>query len=429
MEAFLSQNPYFNAGAGILGLTALSGFALQGLKRGAFIVKRRLLVSLEIPIKDQSYPWILEWMSTRNNVPKLTLLGRILSPKLHQLSVETKISRAPNGSIYADFSLVPGQGKHFLEWKGAIFQVERNRSAANQGVSLAPSAGTTPWETITITTLSRDRNLLSDMLEEAKHQALKNQEGKLQVFTSYGPDWRPFGSPRKKRDLNSVVLDGHLSNRILADINQFLSSASWYHDRGIPYRRGYLLHGPPGTGKSSFIQALAGHLEYNICIMNLAETGMTDDRFAHLLINTPPRSIILLEDIDAGIGTGIQRPTSGFQSNTLTLSGLLNGLDGVVASDERIVFMTTNHLERLDPALVRPGRVDSVNYLGNLSEEQSRAMFIKFFGSGNVDAFQEKMKDLGLFGVASPAFLQGHFVAFRGNSGKDCIEHLAKIKA
>ena len=68
---------------------------------------------------------------------------------------------------------------------------------------------------------------------------------------------------------------------------------------GIPYRRGYLLHGPPGSGKTSFIQCLAGQLEYNICVLNLGERGMTDDRLSHLLSNTPPQSIILLEDIDA----------------------------------------------------------------------------------------------------------------------------------
>lgn len=67
---------------------------------------------------------------------------------------------------------------------------------------------------------------------------------------------------------------------------------------GIPYRRGYLLYGPPGSGKSSFIQALAGDLEYNICILNISERGLTDDRLNHLLSNAPERSIILLEDVD-----------------------------------------------------------------------------------------------------------------------------------
>lgn len=68
---------------------------------------------------------------------------------------------------------------------------------------------------------------------------------------------------------------------------------------GIPYRRGYLLYGPPGCGKSSFISALAGELQFGICVLNLSERGLTDDRLNHLLAVAPQNTIILLEDIDS----------------------------------------------------------------------------------------------------------------------------------
>lgn len=157
----------------------------------------------------------------------------------------------------------------------------------------------TPWETLLITTLSRDRHLFNDMLDEAKVSALDKEIGKTVIYTSYGPEWRPFGAPRRRRPISSVVLDEYRSSEILADVKKFQDGGVWYHERGIPYRRGYLLHGPPGSGKTSYIQALAGELEYNICILNLSERGMTDDRLAHLLNNIPPRSLLLLEDVDA----------------------------------------------------------------------------------------------------------------------------------
>ena len=80
---------------------------------------------------------------------------------------------------------------------------------------------------------------------------------------------------------------------------------------GIPYRRGYLLHGPPGSGKSSFIQALAGSLGYDICLLNLSERGLADDKLFHLLSNAPERSIILMEDVDAAFNKRVQTSEDG----------------------------------------------------------------------------------------------------------------------
>lgn len=148
---------------------------------------------------------------------------------------------------------------------------------------------------------------------------------------------------------------------------------------GIPYRRGYMLHGPPGSGKTSFIQALAGELGYNICLLNLAERGLTDDKLNHLLGLVPDRSILLLEDVDSAFNRRVQSSEDGFKSS-VTFSGLLNALDGVASSEERIIFMTTNHFDRLDPALIRPGRVDLNELLDDAVGEQAYRLFVKFYG-------------------------------------------------
>lgn len=83
---------------------------------------------------------------------------------------------------------------------------------------------------------------------------------------------------------------------------------------GIPYRRGYLLYGPPGSGKTSFIQALAGSVSYNICLLNLAERGLTDDKLNHLLGLVPERSFILLEDVDSAFSRRVQTSEDGYVS-------------------------------------------------------------------------------------------------------------------
>jgi len=136
-------------------------------------------------------------------------------------------------------------------------------------------------------------------------------------------------------------------------------------DKGVPYRRGYLLYGPPGTGKTSFTQAIAGELKLNICYLNLSNGNMDDDGLNRALNNAPSQSIILLEDID-GIFVARESVNQGREGG-VSFSGLLNALDGVRSQEGRILFMTTNHREKLDPALMRPGRADFHAYLGNAS--------------------------------------------------------------
>ena len=174
-------------------------------------------------------------------------------------------------------------------FKGTWIKVERTRE--NRMLD--------PWETVTLTTLGKHRDLFVDILDDARQLAMDEHSGKTVMYTVIGTEWRPFGHPRQRRPLDSVVLTDGLSQTIVNDVKEFIQSPSWYRERGIPYRRGYLLFGPPGCGKTSFITALAGELQYSICILNLSDRAMSDDRLQHRLADAPEDSIILLEDVDA----------------------------------------------------------------------------------------------------------------------------------
>ena len=354
-------------------------------------------MDVEISRNDESYQWFLHWMSqyqraqlsdmsvlqesrtgvtgaTRNGI--VTRLMKRFTPGLHHLSIQTSKIDHPNGALHTQFSLIPGPGKHILRYKNAFIAV--NRSRETKSIDLNTGS---PWETVTLTTLYSQRHIFEELFAEAHELAMQLQEGKTVVYTSWGTDWKPFGRPRRKRPLDSVILDEGIKERIVDDINDFLSSAKWYMDRGIPYRRGYLLHGPPGSGKSSFISALAGQLDYNIALLNLSERGLTDDRLNHLLINIPSRTIVLLEDADAAFANRrSQTDSDGYRGANVTFSGLLNALDGVASAEERIVFLTTNHVERLDQALIRPGRVDMAMRLGEASRRQVDQLWDRFYG-------------------------------------------------
>lgn len=396
-----------------------------------------MLVDVEISIKDDSYPWFLHWMTlyqqshttARTTAAKSGFMDSLLqqlTPGMRHLSIQTQKVEHSNGAIHTHFALVPGPGKHVLRYKNAFIFVNRMREA--KSVDLQTGR---PWETITLTTLYSHRHVFEELFTEAHAFAAKAHEGKTTIYNSWGTEWRPFGHPRRKRPLESVILDEGVKERIVMDVKDFLESGKWYHDRGIPYRRGYLLYGQPGTGKSSFIQALAGELDYDIAILNLSERGLTDDRLNHLLTIVPNRTLVLLEDVDAAFANRRQTDVDGYRGANVTFSGLLNALDGVASAEERVLFLTTNHVDRLDPALVRPGRVDMTVRLGAVTRYQVGRLWDRFYGELDTTGayrhtFLTKLEKLGLIEdengqqadrsrTTSAAALQGLFLYNKDN--------------
>eukprot|EP00928_Gymnodinium_smaydae_P013505 TRINITY_DN14922_c0_g2_i1.p1 TRINITY_DN14922_c0_g2~~TRINITY_DN14922_c0_g2_i1.p1 ORF type:complete len:520 (+),score=71.01 TRINITY_DN14922_c0_g2_i1:73-1560(+) len=403
---WLLSNPLFTGGLGLLGAGALMGFVRTGAAGLQSVCRRQLLMTLEVPSKDHSYQWVMQW-----------LVARGVHSSRH-LGVETTYVKDTAGRQQAFFDFVPSPGSHWVRYKGSFIHIERQRETKTVDMSTG-----SPWETLTLTTLAWKPELFQNLLQEAKEMALAREEGKTIIFQSYGHEWRPFGTPKRIRPFTSVILDGNVADEILGDINDFLGSHSWYLDRGIPYRRGYLLHGPPGCGKSSYVAALAGQMGYNIAVLNLGDPGMTDDRLQHLLSVVPPKCLVLLEDVDFAVGDSQPQDKSGPYAGVMRISfsGLLNALDGVVATEERIVFMTTNHFRRLPRALIRPGRVDLNVYVGLATNNQLLRMYLRFFPGEEELAKQFAAVADGE--ALSMAELQGYFMFFKGQP-QACLSNL-----
>lgn len=219
------------------------GVALTAFRRattlGASFAQRRMLVTLEIPSKDRSYPWFLEWMAhqTPSPVPSpshsnsgISSLWKGKSPmslRSHELAVETTYKQHTNGSSEAVFNLVPGPGTHYFRYRGSWFQVKRERDA-----KLMDLHSGSPWETLTLTTLSSSRHLFAKLLADARRLAEKSTEGKTVVYTAWGVEWRPFGKPRRRREMGSVVLEQGVAERVVDDLRGFLGRGKWYAERG-----------------------------------------------------------------------------------------------------------------------------------------------------------------------------------------------------
>ncbi|KAI9034836.1 BCS1 and AAA domain-containing protein [Aspergillus affinis] len=214
--------------------------------------------------------------------------------------------------------------------------------------------------------------------------------------------WTRMAS-KKPRSLSTVIMDSELKSGIVQDIENYLHprTRSWYQSRGLPYRRGYLFYGPPGTGKSSLCFGIASLVQLEIFMVSLSAGDLDENGLALLFQSLPNRCIVLFEDVDqAGIrkrGTDIplsrnryktdeitecdslEYHSSERRSSGITLSALLNVIDGVSAQEGRILIMTTNHIEKLDDALLRPGRVDMKVPFHHVDSSAIQQLFLTFF--------------------------------------------------
>ncbi|KZT21011.1 P-loop containing nucleoside triphosphate hydrolase protein [Neolentinus lepideus HHB14362 ss-1] len=340
--------------------------------------------------EDYPYDWLMHWLS------KQPAWGRSREFDITTRSVgRNTITQTTAGDLEdeEDESLVHGRRKrkvafmpsmdtmHTIYYHGHWLRITRSKRCQDYGYC----------SELKISVVARSNDILKKLVLEAKREYEKDAEHRVHIFmadTSYGC-WRWNGA-RQKRPMSSIVLE--------PGVKEFLQSEEWYAERGIPFRRGYLLYGVPGSGKTSLIHSLAGELGLDIYVVSLSSKGMSDNTLANLMGNVPSRCILLLEDLDAAFTRSVSRdsgstgapPTPAATAtasetkevndgSTLSLSGLLNSLDGVAAAEGRLLFATTNHIERLDPALSRPGRMDVWVNFKHATKFQAEGIFKCFF--------------------------------------------------
>jgi len=230
--------------------------------------------------------------------------------------------------------------------------------------------------------------------------------------------WRQL-TEKHIRSLDSIVLPTDVKESLINDLGDFTSkeTSEWYHKFGIPYKRSYLFYGPPGSGKSSFIHAMAGIIKRNVYYLQPAHPMFTDDMLRNSIIHADKNSIIVMEDVDALFDEDRNSKT---EKCPLTFSGLLNALDGLTNIDGHIFVLTTNYIERLDPALIRDGRVDYRIEFPNATKEQIVDMFLKFYPNEFEYAkkFGDKVMEVLQGESVCMASIQSHFIKHRKSTAE-----------
>lgn len=295
-----------------------------------------------------------------------------------------------------------GFGNHVL-WDG-LFPIFINRH-----VNDADSNTGRPVQTLTLKMFGRSHKRVLDILARAKKDASESTKVNICLWRSGS---YVIVDRKEPRSMDSIIMPEADKEKIANDLRSFLDGKSWYRDRGLPWRRGYLLEGPPGTGKSSAIFALAGVAKKSVYIIN-PSTVMNDNELMEAFAAAND-GIIVLEDIDA-VDISNARETEKTEdkpeNRKITLSGLLNAIDGVAARDGRVLFITSNHPDKLDGALIRPGRVDRRLHMGLLDRELGRVMWDRFYPGEDGTVFLDRIQ-----WPVSPAYLQGELLNWKGST-------------
>lgn len=187
---------------------------------------------------------------------------------------------------------------------------------------------------------------------------------------------------------DTLAMDPDAKSAIIEDLDRFVRRKDYYRKVGKAWKRGYLLYGPPGTGKSTLIAAMANYLKFDIYDLELTSI-YSNSELRRILVSTTNRSIIVIEDIDCSVEMHDRRhpfdddPSGNNTASTkLTLSGLLNFIDGLwsTCGDERIIIFTTNYKDKLDPALLRPGRMDLHIHMSYCTPEGFKVLALNYLG-------------------------------------------------
>jgi chaperone BCS1 len=393
LPALLKSNPILAGGAGV----AVAGWLMMQARAIPSmlwrLIRDQLSVSLTIYSENAIFNELNIWLS---NQPSAKRARRLTIAEWFDESIQK-----------SDRALTPGPGLHLFKAGWRFFLVNRAIEKGS-GDSNSMSHGNVRRQSVTLTTLGRSSEPFVQLLQEVS--AAKNN-GSIPIYVWDGQFQYELIERKPKRSLDTIHLDEAVKAGLIQDVQTFQDARDSYVRKAIPYRRGYMFEGPPGTGKTSLIFALASLVDKPIYIINL--NSIRNDLDLGRAISRAGPNVVALEDIDslpASIDRAVQAAPSLLgeaDSRGISQSGLLNALDGIGAKDGRILCITTNAPETLDPALIRPGRIDRRVHLGYIGMEAASEMFRRFFPDGDLTEFQANIESLL---PISPANLQNRLL-------------------
>ncbi len=303
-----------------------------------------------------------------------------------------------------------GYGNHIIKFKNKFLFINLIREKG--GVADVDK------ETVIITKFGRSRKIFDELIQCLLNI---NEDNKIEVY-NFKNDYWAFVKKLEKRNIDTVFIEKTKLDLILLKIKKFTESEAWYIRHAIPYQLGILFYGTPGTGKTSLIKALAAYLNYPIYVLAADKIN----HIADMMSDLPPKALLVIEDIDCSnsvisrnkdIGPNKKENVAKTELMRPNLSTILNTLDGLYSLHGRILIATTNHIEKLDTALLRPGRIDLKIEFNYVNSEIFEQFINHFFPNNKIDYTKIKIKE-----NITTSYLQE--LLLEGNSITEIIEKI-----
>jgi len=394
----IKENQFLLAGLGV-GSFGLISFWIKDVPLKVFsFLKRQLTTDLILQNNDNVFYYMLKWIKDENKNKNFRTLK--LNNGKYGTNEETILSM--------------GYGSHFIWYKRNLLYISYNKEKESISDRIK--------ESVSITKLGRSKKLFEELTTDIN---LKNEDNsKIKLFKMN--DYWNYLKDIRRRDLNSVFIENNKKELITNNIKKFINSEEWYIKNGIPYQYGILLYGKPGTGKTSLIKAIASKFDYKIYYLPPSQLMYIERAFNSL----PEKAIIVIEDIDTNSTTQCRsnkesktenKPNSDAdliaQFMPFNLSDVLNAIDGLCNTHNRLLICTTNHVENLDKALIRPGRIDLTIEIGYANTEILQDFLNTFFPNNNI-----KVKNIKIKKEITVAYLQS--LVLLGKDENQIIEEI-----